>query len=62
MPEQTQEAVQWALQQKSIVVEQEIQVTKDTPHELVEKAREYFNANNIVYSTFSYGDLVPFLN
>lgn len=61
MPKKTQVAVDWALQQ---IVEYEngitVEVTTKTPIELVTKVREYFNENEIEYSTFSYDDLVPF--
>lgn len=62
MPEQTQEAVEWALTQKvtnhwGMVV----QVTVDTRGLLVDKVREYFNSHGIQYETFSYNDLQPYL-
>jgi len=62
MPAGTQAAVEWALQQSytdSLGIERP--VTKDTPHELVDKVREYFNMNKIAYGSFSFSDLEPFL-
>ena len=59
MPIETLQAISWALQQ---VDKDGNPITKDMPHELVEKAREYFNMNDIPYSTFSYDDLVEFFN
>lgn len=54
MPIETQQAVEWALQQAD---DEGNPITKDTRHTLVDKVREYFNQNNIEYSTFSYMDL-----
>jgi len=51
MPVQTQEAVDWAIAQGAV-----------DPHDIVDKVREYFNSNGVVYDTFSYDDLVPFFN
>lgn len=59
MPIETQIAVNWALQQMDL---QGNPITKDSPQQLVDKVRDYFNANNVTYSTFSYDDLVPYLN
>jgi len=59
MPEQTKQAVEHALSQVDIDGNP---ITKDTPHTLVDKVREYFNTHGIPYSTFSYDDLLPFLN
>jgi hypothetical protein len=59
MPTQTQEAVNWALTQKD---ENGNAIAKNTPQTLVDKVREYFNTNNIPYPTFSYDDLLPFLD
>jgi hypothetical protein len=59
MPNETQQAVDWALQQTVVYPWGEVDVTKDTASELVNKVREYFNENNIEYSTFSYLDLLP---
>lgn len=63
MPEETKNAIQWALQQTVIdpLTQESIAVTKNTRHELVDKVREYFNDNNIEYSTFVYDDLIPYL-
>ena len=52
MPKETKQAVEWALEQLD---------TFDN-HSLVDKVREYFNANGIVYGTFSYSDLTPYLH
>ena len=65
MPTETQEAVLWALEQKFDVFgdgSEIVAITKDTPHFLVHKVREYFNKNNIPYENFSYDDLLPFLS
>ncbi len=51
MPKETPQAVEWAMNQMQ---------DTDT-HTLVDKVREYFNDNNIVYDTFSYDDLAPYL-
>ena len=63
MPQETPQAIEWALTQTVVYEEAgfEVQVTKDTPHELVDKVREYFNNNDIEYSSFSYDDLIPYL-
>lgn len=53
MPIETQNAVIWALQEEGI--------TKETYHQLVDKVREYFNINSIVYDSFCYVDLIPYL-
>lgn len=57
MPEETQIAINWALTQDF----DDIPVTKDTPMGLVCRVREYFNANNVPYDSFSYDDLIPYL-
>jgi hypothetical protein len=59
MPIETQEAINLALQQEVIYEEfgVTVKVTEDTPTKLVGKIREYFNANNISYESFSYDDL-----
>ena len=54
MPAETQQAVNWALQQDG--------VTLTDPGTVVDKVREYFNMYEIVYDTFSFDDLEPFLN
>jgi len=62
MPNKTQDAVNWALQQ--VIINPwgfEVQVSVDTPGLLVDKVREYFNTNNIPYETFSFDDLLPYL-
>jgi len=59
---QWQEAVNWALQQYYEDVEGKHYVTKDNPTLLVDTVRQYFNINNIEYSTFSYADLEPYLS
>jgi len=58
MPNETQQAINWALNQ---IDESNNPITKETCHSLVDKVREYFNTNNIPYNTFSYDDLLPFL-
>lgn len=63
MPNETKQAISWALTQ--IVVypnREEIKVTKETKTELVDEVREYFNNHNIEYNTFSYDDLIPYLD
>lgn len=50
MPIETKQAVDWALQQ-----------VENYNYELVDKVREYFNDNNIEYTTFSFDDLTPYL-
>jgi len=63
MPEETKQAIVWALQQKVVDPSgNEWPVTLETEQELVDFVRLYFNDNGISYSTFSYDDLLPFLN
>lgn len=50
MPKETQAAVNWAIGQGS-----------EDPHDIVDRVREYFNDHGIGYDTFSYDDLVPYL-
>lgn len=59
MPQETQQAVDWALQQTD---DDGNPITKDNHQALVDKVRQYFNDNAIEYSTFSYKDLEPFLS
>ena len=54
MPGETKQAVDWAVKQEGVRL--------DEPWTVVDKVREYFNANSIVYETFSYDDLEPFLS
>jgi hypothetical protein len=62
MPKETQQALQWALQQTYQTFDgSSIIVTKDDSSQLVDKVRQYFNDNNITYTTFSYNDLIPYL-
>lgn len=61
MPAQTQDALNWALMQTVEYFGEVISVTKDTPSELVDHVRQYFNTQGIQYGTFSYDDLVPYL-
>jgi len=62
MPEETQGAVNWALQQTYIDLIGDVrQVVKEDSQAVVDKVREYFNTNNISYDTFSYNDLIPYL-
>lgn len=63
MPEQTQQAIKWALQQTWADAFGQIhQVSSDNAQHLTDKVRDYFNTNNIVYDTFSYDDLIPYLS
>jgi len=63
MPNETQDAVNWALQQQyEIEPGRFIPVSLDMPFTVVDKVREYFNANNIEYSSFSFDDLKPYLS
>lgn len=63
MPNETIEAVNWALQQTYIdQFGNQKPITKEAAQQFVDKVREYFNTNNIVYETFSYDDLIPFLS
>lgn len=57
MPEQTPDAIAWAMTQH---YEGE-PVTTDNASAMVDLVRQYFNTNKIVYSTFSYNDLLPLL-
>lgn len=61
MPNETKQAVEWALQQEVESPFGLIQVTKEYKQLLVDKVREYFNENSIEYSSFSYSDLEPYL-
>lgn len=61
MPNDTLQAVEWALQQTFDIDGEIYNITKNTPSYLVDKVREYFNDNNIQYNTFSYKDLLPYL-
>jgi len=65
MPEETLQAIEWALQQ-TVTVEDDpnnpIAVTKETPHLLVDKVREWLNVNGVSYTAFSFNDLLPYLN
>ena len=53
-----QEAVTWALTQKT---SEGKLITENTNHELVDKVREYLNDNEVEYETFGYADLTPYL-
>lgn len=57
MPEQTLQAIEWALTQS---YDGEI-VTKTNTMGIVCLVREYFNNKSIAYDTFSYDDLIPYL-
>ena len=61
MPDETKQAIEWALTQTVVYDWDTVKVTKDTPSELVDKVREYFNEHNIEYDSFSYADLEPYL-
>lgn len=60
MPSQTEvnNAISWALTQQTPWGSN---VTIDDRNSLVDKVREYFNNNSIVYGSFSYDDLIPYL-
>lgn len=65
MPTETKQAVEWALQQ-SVEIDMVTHYVKDEKgnidhHLLVDFVRQYFNDNNIEYSTFSFEDLKPYL-
>lgn len=64
LEDEMKNAVIWALTQFAIDRDYGIKypITKDTPIELVDSVREYFNNNNIEYNVFSYNDLIPYLN
>ena len=53
-----EDAVEWALTQKN---DDDCLITAKQSHFIVEKVREYFNNNNIAYDSFSYDDLIPYL-
>lgn len=63
MPEETQNAVDWALQQKwEDYWGGTHEITKDSPHFVIAgKVREYFNEHDINYDTFSWDDLDPYV-
>lgn len=61
MPTQTAQAIKWALIQTYTFADETHPVTKDNAPSLVDKVREYFNANKITYGTFSYDDLRQYL-
>jgi hypothetical protein len=62
MPEQTQTAVNWALQQSFNVDGITITISKDCRIELIDKVREYFTTHNIECAPMSYTDLIPYLS
>lgn len=58
MPEQTSDAIEWALTQTFMDgLGRVVAVTMDTPIYLVDKVRLYFNQHGIEYGQFSYDDL-----
>ena len=65
MPKETIKAVDWALVQ---CLDDDGFVVcvnssgKINAHMLVDFVRKYFNENNIDYDTFSYSDLIPYLD
>ena len=62
MPLETQDAVDWALQQQyEIDPGVFVSVSVDMPFTVVDKVREYFNTHSIDYSSFSFDDLIPYL-
>lgn len=62
MPVETQQAIEWAKSQTVEIDGLTVEISGDTPHLLVDKVREYFNAHGIAYSSFSYDDIEPLLN
>jgi 3-polyprenyl-4-hydroxybenzoate decarboxylase len=61
MPNETQDAVNWALQQTWTGPFGNVYpVTTDTHMQLVIHVRQYFNKHDVVYHTFAYPDLVPY--
>lgn len=56
MPNETKQAVTWALAQDEVVVDGVVD-----RHALVDNVRQYFNDHNIPYGTFSAVDLDPYL-
>ena len=65
MPNETAEAIEWAMSQYIEDDGIKIYVIKDgkiNNHLLVDFVRKYFNDNGIEYSTFSFDDLKPFLS
>jgi hypothetical protein len=63
MPVETQEAVNWALNQTltNEFTGEEYPITADMAKEVVDHVLQYFNDHNIEYSTFSYEDLKLYL-
>lgn len=57
-PVQIKDAITWSLMQKD---SEGNAITKDDCQHLVDAVRQYFNNNNVVYSTFSYDDVIPYL-
>lgn len=63
MPNETQQAVDWALTQTyTDSLGDTYPITKDTAQALVDAVRQYFNEHQINYNTFSYNDLLPYLS
>jgi hypothetical protein len=59
MPKETLQAIEWALTQTYQIGDgTAYPITKDTPHYVVDKVREYFNTNFISYASFSFTDLL----
>ena len=52
MPQETKQAVIWALSQID---------NPHDPHELVDLVGEYFNEHKVAHGTYEYVDLLPFL-
>lgn len=61
MPGETQAACTWALTQTLKIGDAEIQVTAENHIALVDTVRAYFNDHSVIYETFGYDDLKPFL-
>ena len=53
MPEETKQAVEWALQQDGVFTE--------NPNSVVDKVRQYFNIHNIDCRPMCYDDLIPYI-
>ena len=53
MPAETQEAVNWALQQENVSV--------DNPNSVVDTVRRYFDEHGIQCEPMSMDDLLPYL-
>ena len=62
MPKETQAAVSAALSQTYIDSWGSLcPISANTPQQLVDAVRSYFNANGVTYATFDFDSLKPFL-